>query len=112
MLYKGVFKRVIPFFLTFAAGLFITSLFIPVAAPNFNWRHHRGSSFKYREYKRLKMENRELRNEKHRLQRDLEEARRSAAVHHLELGVPPVPTAELDAPPPPPAPRKVLRYVR
>lgn len=31
---KGLIKRVLPFFLTFAVGLFIASFFVTVAAPN------------------------------------------------------------------------------
>jgi|SRR5688500_2380664 len=98
MLYKGVLKRVLPFFLTFAAGLFIASFFVSIASPssfNFPRRSH-----KYREMHRLRMENQDLRRSNSELRRQLEEARRNAEV---------TPSADFDfyvpPPPPPPAPR-------
>ena len=98
MLYKGVLKRVLPFFLTFAAGLFIASFFVSIASPssfNFPRRSH-----KYREMHRLRMENQDLRKSNSELRRQLEEARRNADV---------TPSADFDfyvpPPPPPPAPR-------
>ena len=105
MLYKGIFKRVVPFFLTFAAGLFVASFFVTLAMPNFStWRSNR-VSHKYRELQRLRMENRELRDTNCRQRKELEELRRKAASIELgdfEIAVPPV---ELDAPMPPPPPR-------
>ena len=46
MCFKSVIKRVAPFLLTFAVGLFIASFFVTVAAPSFefkrsNFRRHR-----------------------------------------------------------------------
>jgi hypothetical protein len=35
---KGLFKRVVPFFLTFALGLLVASFFVTVAAPSFNFK--------------------------------------------------------------------------
>src|SRR5688500_6567882 len=97
MLYKGVLKRVLPFFLTFAAGLFIASFFVSIASPSFNFRRR---SHKYREMHRLRMENQDLRRSTSALRRQLEEARRNAET---------TPTADFDfyvpPPPPPPAPR-------
>ncbi len=41
---KVFIKRVLPFFLTFAVGLFIASFFVSIAAPKFGfnrgWRRH------------------------------------------------------------------------
>lgn len=106
MLYKGIFKRVVPFFLTFAAGLFVASFFVAIAVPNFNnWRSSR-VSHKYRELQRLRIENRELRDTNCRQRKELEELRRKAAsieLRSLENAVPPV--VEFDSPPPPSAPR-------
>ena len=95
MLYKGVLKRVLPFFLTFAAGLFIASFFVSIAAPSFNFPRR---SHKYREMHRLRMENQDLRRSNSELRRQLEDARRNAEV---------TPSADFDfyVPPPPPAPR-------
>ena len=97
MLYKGVLKRVLPFFLTFAAGLFIASFFVSIAAPSFSFPRR---SHKYREMHRLRMENQDLRRSNGELRRQLEDARRNAEM---------VPSADFDfyvpPPPPPPAPR-------
>ena len=97
MLYKGVLKRVLPFFLTFAAGLFIASFFVSIAAPSFNFPRR---SHKYREMHRLRMENQDLRRSNSELRRQVEDARRNAEV---------MPSADFDfyvpPPPPPPAPR-------
>ena len=97
MLYKGVLKRVLPFFLTFAAGLFIASFFVSIASPSFNFPRR---SHKYREMHRLRMENQDLRRSNSELRRQLEEARRNAEM---------TPSADFDfyvpPPPPPPAPR-------
>lgn len=92
MFYTGLFKRVIPFLLTFAAGLFIASFFVSIAAPNFGG--FRRGSHKMREYKRIKIENEQLRNENLRLKRELEEMREGSVdvrVSDLEVIVPPVP---------------------
>lgn len=97
MLYKGVLKRVLPFFLTFAAGLFIASFFVSIASPSFNFPRR---SHKYREMHRLRMENQDLRKSNSELRRQLEDARRNTEV---------TPSADFDfyvpPPPPPPAPR-------
>jgi len=66
---KGFFKRVVPFFLTFAAGLFIASFFVSVAAPTFQFKN-RGWRGNHRQYDRqreaeiqqLREENRRLKN--------------------------------------------------
>lgn len=70
MSYLAIFKRIIPFFLTFAAGLLIASIFIPISAPNFSKgegrKHKRGS------YNKVWMENDDLRRENQRLRQELE----------------------------------------
>jgi hypothetical protein len=99
MFYTGLFKRVLPFFLTFAAGLFVASFFVSIT-PDFNWQNTR-PSYRSRECRRMKAELRELREENHRL-------RQHAEVHTTidnmdwENAVPPVP---VEAPHPPKAPR-------
>jgi len=104
MLYKGVFKRIAPFFLTFAAGLFIASFFITVASPSFNLPSR--GSHKARHYRNLKMENRELRDENEKLKRQIEELRRTSNWDHTVYEIPAVPPVELEAPPPPPIPMR------
>ncbi len=107
MVYKGLFKRFIPFFLTFAVGLFIASFFVAITAPSFNFR--RGGSHKFREIQRLRTENRELRSDNIKLKRQLEEARRNSL--DVAFPVEEVPPFEMDVPLPPPPP-KAPRYGR
>ena len=68
---KGFIKRVVPFFLTFAAGLFVASFFVSVAAPNFSFRSDRGY-YRFGEIQRLRIENRELRENNFRQRRQIE----------------------------------------
>ena len=110
MCFKGIFKRVIPFFLTFAAGLFIASFFVAITTPSFSFGNRRSGRFA--ELQRLRIENRELRQTNCRQRRELEELRRqSLNWDHTDLqsAVPPV--VDLDVPPPPPPPR-APRFVR
>ena len=107
MLYRGLFKRFLPFFLTFAVGLFVASFFVAISSPSFNFR--RGGSHKHREIHRLKIENKELRKDVLRMKRELDEARRNS--FDVTLPVEEVPTFEMDVPLPPPPP-KAQRYGR
>lgn len=103
MMFLGVLKRIVPFFLTFAAGLFIASFFINIASPSFSFPRR---SQKHREMQRLRHENRELKRANEDLQRQLEDARRNSELN-LKL---PVDTDfdVLELPPPPPPPARVL----
>jgi hypothetical protein len=96
MLFLGMLKRIVPFFLTFVIGLFIASFFINIATPSFSFPRR---SYKFHEMQRLRDENRELRRANDELRRQMEEARRNA-----ELGS----TIDSDfsnfGPPPPPPP--------
>ena len=102
MSYLQVFKRIIPFFLTFAAGLLIASIFVPITGPSLRnadrvgkWRHH----------KECKREKESLRRERDRLKEEIEQLRREAAdveFRTLEYGVPEI---RIEAPVPPPAHR-------
>jgi hypothetical protein len=104
MFYKGFFKRIIPFLLTFAVGLFIASFFVSIAAPNFNWR--RGRSHRTHDCKRIKAENEELRRDYYQIKRELQELRRTSPdINDVEV----FQSSDWDAPPPPPpskAPRR------
>jgi hypothetical protein len=103
----GIIKRVLPFFLTFAAGLFIASFFVSLPVPNFN-EVRVNRSHRHGKVYRLKAENERLRQEL----RDLKEERFSSIEncgmgqgHGYGSGVG---TAfsdmDLDVPPPPPPP--------
>lgn len=67
---KGFFKRVAPFFLTLAVGLFIASFFVTIVAPRFPFG--RGFRNKHQQYhQKMESENRELKIEKSRLESEL-----------------------------------------
>ncbi|HEY0048058.1 MAG TPA: hypothetical protein VGB68_02150 [Pyrinomonadaceae bacterium] len=91
---KGFLKRALPFFLTFSVGLLVASLFVTIAAPNFNFKKRNHRCREYRENYRLRMENQSLRQNNESLKRQLEDS---------ELKT--IPAFDLDVPPPPPPPR-------
>jgi hypothetical protein len=91
-------KRLVPFFLTFAVGLFIASFFVTVAAPSFSFPN-RGWRNSHREYDRQReVEIRQLREENSRLKQELEEQKiKNQSTVTFEWR-----KSDLDAPPPPP----------
>lgn len=103
MMFVGVLKRVVPFLLTFAAGLFIASFFVSIASPSsfsFPRRHH-----KFREMNRLREENRELKLANEQLRKQLEESRNTSVTGYSFEEMP-------NEPPPPPPPRRHPRFDR
>ena len=66
---RGFIKRMLPFFATFAVGVFIASFFVSISGPNF-----RGPRFgkRHHEMNRLRHENEQLRNENLRLKNQVE----------------------------------------
>ena len=100
MNFLSFIKRIAPFFMTFAVGLFIASFFVTVAAPNFEFR--RGFS-RHREMDRqMRMENDRLREENNRLKNRLAEMEKRDWVLEPSFDVPP---------PPPVAPVMPMRTV-
>ena len=92
----GVFKRVVPFLITFAAGLFIASFFITIGAPNFGSSRRQS---KFREMRQVRMEVEELRRERCRLREEIENLRQErTTIQSGDIDVFTVP------PPPPVAP--------
>jgi len=98
---KGFIRRVLPFFATFAVGLFIASFFVSVGAPQFRgrgWERHR-------RFEQLQIENEDLRNENLRLRNQLENQEWTPELPRLErkewksngpevpVEVPPMPVA-------------------
>ncbi|MGI8788955.1 MAG: hypothetical protein ACR2HG_14530 [Pyrinomonadaceae bacterium] len=88
---KGFIKRVAPFFLTFAVGLFIASFFVSIAAPTFQipnrgWQRHE-------EYhRRLEFENQRLQEENYRLKKQIaDEDSQDFSTLDLKYPVPPPP---------------------
>ncbi|HEX6126630.1 MAG TPA: hypothetical protein VFZ23_14750 [Pyrinomonadaceae bacterium] len=105
MLYIGFFKRIIPFVLTFAAGLFLASFFVSVV-PNFeNWRDARRTRCRDRQHQqRIEMD--ELREKVRTLRRENDSLRRNAADvdPYFQDAVPPV-VLEAHPPTPPKRPK-------
>lgn len=106
MCIKAFIKRIVPFFLTFAVGLFIASFFVTVSAPRFQFK--RGFN-KHREYdRRIQFENQQLREENSRLKRELEEQKiKNKSKYTFEWK-----DNDLDVPPPalPSKPMKTVPY--
>jgi len=66
---KVFIKRVLPFFLTFAVGLFIASFFVSIAAPTFKFN---GGFRRHQQFDRMReIENQRLSEENLRLRRQL-----------------------------------------
>lgn len=86
MLNKALFKRIVPFILTFAAGLFIASFFVNVI-PSFKVKKNNRCG-KRQEVRILKYERERLQLENQRLKQRLEETERMML---LEEPVPPPP---------------------
>jgi len=102
MKFISLVKRVAPFFLTFAVGLFIASFFVTVAAPNLQFR--RGFNRHQQYHRRIESENQQLREENNRLKNRLAEAEKRDWVLESDLDVPPPP------PVPPTMPMKTVPY--
>ena len=103
MCFKSVIKRVAPFLLTFAVGLFIASFFVTVAAPSFQFK--RGGFKRHREYdRRIESENRRLQEENIRLRNRVAEMEKRDWVLDRDLDVPPPPV-------PPVAPTMPMKSV-
>ena len=106
MLYTGFFKRIIPFVLTFAAGLFIASFFVSIAAPSLStWRESRRS--RCRDKQDLRMQVDQLREEMRSVKRENEMLKRQTSEDaDFEGDVYGVPPVELEAPHPPAPPKR------
>ena len=102
MNFISLVKRVAPFFLTFAVGLFIASFFVTVAAPNLQFR--RGFNRHQQYHRRIESENQQLREENNRLRNRLAEAEKRDWVLESDLDVPPPPA-------PPVAPTMPMKTV-
>lgn len=93
---KVFIKRVVPFFLTFAVGLFIASFFVSIAAPRFQF--NRGLR-RHQQYDRMmELEVQRAKEENSRLKKQLAERElQNLNDQNFDFAVPP-------PPPPPPAP--------
>lgn len=100
----AVFKRAVPFALTFGAGLLIASIFVPLSVPTIESRSG-STSYGHSDCKKKRPHYKELRNENIRLRQQLEELRRATEVSEIELTIP----KELDVPAPPAPPAKEIK---
>ena len=100
MSYLQISKRIIPFFLTFAAGLLIAGIFVPITGPSFR-NADRGGRWRY--HKECRRERETLRLENDRLKQELEQLRSNTDwnTRTLEYQAPEI-RIEVPAPPPPP----------
>lgn len=96
---KGFIKRILPFFLTFAVGLFVASFFVTIAAPSFRFEG-RGWSRHQKYDRQMEIENQRLQEENYRLKRQLAD-RDSQEISPSNLKFTP------PSPPLPPAPKAV-----
>ena len=98
---KGLFKRILPFFATFAIGLFIASFFVDISAPRFGrgrWMRH--------EMERMRVENEQQRDEIRQLQEQLDGHRmRSVTLENRDFEEIPM-DVRVPLPPPPPRVRR------
>lgn len=98
MLYLGLLKRIVPFVLTFAAGLFIASFFVSIALPSVGSDDRRG---RCRKHRMAMQENADLRDEIRRLNERLAAAETRSDWYRDSLDTVPAPvTPELPPPPP------------
>ncbi|MDQ2747161.1 MAG: hypothetical protein M3T96_07885 [Acidobacteriota bacterium] len=85
---KGFTKRILPFFLTFAVGLFIASFFVSVSAPRFQFSNC-NSRRNHRQYDREReMEVQRLRDENLRLKDQLPQDTEEADYQNLQFSAP------------------------
>lgn len=91
MNFMSLVKRVAPFLLTFAVGLFVASFFVTVAAPNFQFK--RGGFKRHREYDRQREARiNELEKENKCLQKRLTEMeKRDWVLGEVDVPMPPEP---------------------
>jgi hypothetical protein len=102
MLNKGLLKRLLPFFATFALGLLVASFFVTIAAPKFRFGNRWN---KQREHRECRFTERQEWKEERRQKRYERRVRQNAEFNRdLNELVPPPPPI---APAPPAAPRPV-----
>ena len=102
---KGFIKRILPFFLTFAVGLFIASFLVSISAPNFRFEGRRWN--RHQQYHRqMEFEKQRLQEENYRLKRQLADRNSQEILpSDLRFSVPPPPAPPM--PPVPPVPNTV-----
>lgn len=102
--FLAVVKRVVPFLLTFIAGLAIASIFVTVTAPSFSVSSKRMNRGHHR-CKKMNAELENLRDENLRLRMQVEELRFRTSSDLVAPG----PEFEVPTPPAPPVAPKAVR---
>jgi hypothetical protein len=109
MLYTGLFKRIIPFVLTFALGLFLAGLFGAALLPNFEGAREGRRARRCNDRQQLLMQIDQLKDELRDAKLENEVLRQGSwGDASIELSVPPV--LEEHHPPPPPKRPKHPRF--
>jgi hypothetical protein len=98
MLYLGLLNRIVPFFLTFAAGLMIASFFVPVGLPSVGSKDGRS---RCRKHRMVMQENADLKEDNRRLNERLAAAETRSDWYRESLEAVPAPAVP-ELPPPPP----------
>lgn len=111
MLYTGLFKRIVPFVLTFAAGLLFAGIFVPVGLPNVDSWADSGPSRGHCHRKKhlwLEKDNFELKEKMRELRIENDELRRNIPEPEdlMRDAVPPVDLDEHHPPAPPKKPKR------
>ena len=108
MLYTGLFKRIIPFVLTFALGLLLASLFGAALLPNVESRREGRRDKRCRDKQQLIMEIDQLNQDLRDAKLENETLRQNSMDQNwnLEEAVPPVVFEEHHPPPPPKRPKQ------
>ncbi len=91
---KGLLKRMLPFFATFAFGIFIASFFVNIGGPSF--RHREGGKCRH-EMRDLRFEYEQQREEIRQLREQLDDAQTGTMTLDRELPL----DVTVPLPPPP-----------
>ena len=97
MFNKGLIKRMLPFFATFAFGIFVASFFVSISGPSFG---HRNRGKCRHELRDLRYESEQQREEIRRLNEELDGVRMNSLTLDGELPM----DMDIDVPLPPPPP--------
>ena len=100
MCYTGLFKRIIPFVLTFAGGLFLASFFVSIGLPGQGWRGAQRFD-RANEFQRLRLENNDLREKLRDARLENEELRKSSQDMTIYGEIPMVPPVDFEMHHPP-----------
>ena len=105
MCYTGLFKRFVPFVLTFAAGLFLASFFVSIGLPTSRWRVERRYN-RFQEMQQLRLENDRLSDQLRDARLQNEQLRQNSHDMSVFGEIPMIPPVDFEEHHPPPPPRR------